>query len=123
VRTKFVGMMAKLTRLGLTATTRFLDRVFLEIEFRGTQGARAEAHCETDKISVGNGQIYVSQDSLERGEKGQPEYAANSFLDPLGWGRVLFVPVVFCCISAYIMYGHVWPPLIDAQVTLNMTDG
>jgi hypothetical protein len=44
---------------------------------------------------VGNGHIFMSKGSLERGEKRLPRYVANSFLDHHGWGRILFGPVIF----------------------------
>jgi hypothetical protein len=37
----------------------FFDRVFLEIEFRGTRGVRAEVRCATDKVSVENDQMFI----------------------------------------------------------------
>jgi hypothetical protein len=68
---------AHLNAHSIDSNDSFFDQVFLQIEFRGTRGARAEAHGATDKISVGNGQIFMSKGLLERGEKGLPEYVAN----------------------------------------------
>jgi hypothetical protein len=56
----------------------------------GARGAHAEVRCATDKISVGNGHIFMSKGSLERGEERLPEYVANSFFGP-SWLGPYFV--------------------------------
>jgi hypothetical protein len=87
----------------INSNDSFFDQVFLEIEFRVTRGARAEVRCATDKISVGNGQIFMSKGSLERGEKRLPEYVANSYLDHHGRGRILFGAVI-CVLDSAALY-------------------
>jgi hypothetical protein len=92
-------------RTVLTATIRFSIEFFSRSSFV-VPGARAEVRCATDKISVGNGQIFMSKGLLETGEKGLPEYVSNSFLDPPSWGRILFVPVINCSGNHMTSYEH-----------------
>jgi hypothetical protein len=76
-------------RTVLTATIRFSNDFFPRSSFVGL-----EVRCTKDKISVGNGHIFMSKGSLERGEKMLPECVANSFFDPPHWGRIFYGPFI-----------------------------